>query len=211
MKKMVQGIPEKLKKRYNSVPAKDVEDDEDDFSDFDVDDPYMNADEIKKTKPDEIVYANATAIRENQEEKKKNEGRLKNDDGLVYVSVDFPNSNLKPAQKPKNNNNNNNSGGTGSSEKKPAPSIVSQPQEDMVEYTQIDFSKTKTPPKNGIHQEVAAEVNPTLKEEEEVTAESDHDDVSAADGGADVEVVDGGPDRFGTGVAVPESTFGTAV
>ncbi|KAK3770675.1 hypothetical protein RRG08_037867 [Elysia crispata] len=215
MKKLVKRVPKMLKKDYNTVPPKDVENDddhEDDFSDDefdDDDDQYMNGEELKKTNPDEIVYANASAIRKNQEDKKKNEGREKNDEGLVYVSVDFPNSNLKPAQK--NNNNNNNNGGTSSTDRKTPQGIMPQAQEDPVEYTQIDFSKTKTPLKNGVHQEVTAEVNPTLKQEEDDSAEPDRDNVSAADGGADVEAADGGADNSKAGAVIPEAKFDTAV
>ena len=86
-----------------------------------------------------------------------------------------------------------------------------QAQEDPVEYTQIDFSKTKTPLKNGVHQEVTAEVNPTLKQEEDDSAEPDRDNVSAADGGADVEAADGGADNSKAGAVIPEAKFDTAV
>ncbi|GFR78587.1 cell adhesion molecule-like protein 2 [Elysia marginata] len=212
MKKMVQSIPKKLKKDYNTVPAKDVEGDEDDYSDeFDDDDPYMNADELQKPKTDEIVYANASAIRKNAEDKKKNEGREKNDDGLIYVSVDHKNSNVTPS--PKNNNNNKSAGSNkGSNE----PAVLFTPQEDSVEYSEIDFSKTKSPLKNGVHQEVTAEVNPTLKQEEVVVAvqpDGEEDATSAVDGGADVEAEDGGADLSTSDavVVVPESKFGTAV
>ena len=133
--------------------------------------------------------------------------------------MDHANSNLKPLPKTNVNNNNNGNNNSSSDNKGEGETskLFDQPKDDAVEYSTIDFSQTPT--KDGVHQEVRAEVNPMIKHEtEDAPQPDDKDTSSAADGGADVtiangdvEAADGGAEYMNAGVVVPESKFGTAV
>ncbi|GFO10963.1 hypothetical protein PoB_003746800 [Plakobranchus ocellatus] len=203
---VLKKVPKKLKRDYHAVTMKDVADEDDDSDYFDQfeDEDHINTDEIKPAAKDEIVYANASAIKKQAEEKRKNFGREMNEDGLTYVSVDFSEKNKisSPSKAGNNNNNNNSSSNTSKGN--------DQQEEDLVEYSSLDF--TKMPSKNETHQEVTAEVNPTLKDEEKAQP-SDLDDGAEADADAD-----GGANLPAPAAAevdssrmVAESFFGTAV